>query len=310
MNNNRIVLNVYFNRTRIIVNGIYQFRAAGKPMVTPANSEVSVIGKTIREMYEVTKKFTEADVYDDPSKMYWTVATGIKGWRAFAKAHECAYVIWEENESITLAYSKKQKSAYVGQDYIDAIVLPATASDDEIGGALLTIIRQVREHHPERFANSDAEQQEIHDETPRLSEVDSNSDLLTDIKESADWIVQALNSSGYKATMKIESLKEVDRFFNEQLNDALHEPVKGGLLSENLGSKLFSIGSYIGEVIISERGGKWLADDDDEEGEINIAVQLPNGSIVWPVQRVIKRCKEGPENDIYNYAAVISAKIG
>ena len=128
--------------------------------------------------------------------------------------------------------------------------------------------------------------------------------LLTDIKKSSDWIAMALNSSGYQVSMNIESLKEIDRFFHEQMDDVTHTPKPGGLLSESMGSRLFAIGSFIGEVIINEYGGKWITDDNDEHGEINITVELPNRIMLWPVQRVMKRCGEGPENDIYNYAVL------
>ena len=126
--------------------------------------------------------------------------------------------------------------------------------------------------------------------------------LLADIKTASDWMAKALNSSGYKVSMNVESLKEIDRFFNEHMDDDTHKSKPGGLLSENMGSRLFAIGSFIGEVIISEYGGKWITDDNDELGEVNIAVELPGGATIWPVQRVMKRCGEGPENDIYHYA--------
>ena len=73
---------------------------------------------------------------------------------------------------------------------------------------------------------------------------------------------------------------------------------------ESMGQRLFAIGSFIGEVIINEYGGKWITDDEDLNGEINIAVELPNGVTILPVQRVMKRCMEGPENDIYNYVVI------
>lgn len=132
--------------------------------------------------------------------------------------------------------------------------------------------------------------------------------LLSDIRKSTKWIIVCLNSSGYKVDMSINSLKEVDRFFIEQMDDITHESKQGGLLSKDRGARLFAIGSFIGEVIIKEYGGEWITDDNDKNGEINIAVKLSNGSTIWPVQRVIKRCLEGPENDIYNYAIVVGTK--
>jgi len=128
--------------------------------------------------------------------------------------------------------------------------------------------------------------------------------LLSDIKKSTEWIINALNSSGYKVDMNIASLKELDRFFNEHMDDDLNKPKQGGLLSEKMGQRLFAIGSFIGEVIIKEYGGEWITNDNDKQGEINITVKLPNGSILMPVIRVMKRCKEGLENDIYNYVVI------
>jgi len=49
--------------------------------------------------------------------------------------------------------------------------------------------------------------------------------LLEDINAASDWIVGALNYSGYKVSMDLESLREVDRFFNEHMNDRKHKPI-------------------------------------------------------------------------------------
>lgn len=131
--------------------------------------------------------------------------------------------------------------------------------------------------------------------------------LLSDVKKAEKLIIAALNSSGYKVDMTIDSLKEVERFFIEQLDDEVHLPKPGGLLSKNKGQRLFAIGSLVGEVVIKEYGGEWITNDNDPQGEINIAVKCPNG-IIWPVQRVMKRCEEGPENDIYYYAISAGGK--
>jgi len=132
--------------------------------------------------------------------------------------------------------------------------------------------------------------------------------LLEDIKKASIWIVEALNSSGYKVDMSIESLREADRFFCEQLDDETHTPIPGGLLSERLGSRLFALGSLVGEIILKEYGGEWITDDTDKYGEINIAVKLENGTILFPVQRVMRRCKEGSDNSLYSYAAILGGK--
>lgn len=127
--------------------------------------------------------------------------------------------------------------------------------------------------------------------------------LKEDIPASAEWISTALISSGYKADFSMDSLKEIERFFNEHSQEG--EPVPGGLLSESLGSRLFALGSYVGEVIRRSMGGEWITDDSDPDGEINITLQLSNGGLIWPGQKVMKRLKNGPEDSIAAYGAVL-----
>ena len=122
----------------------------------------------------------------------------------------------------------------------------------------------------------------------------SNNTLEKDIHLASDWVVKALNSSGYKADYSLESMKEIDRFFDEQSSEK-------GILSRNRGNILFSLGSYIGETAIRLYGGEWNTDDNDPQGEINIYVRLANGTIMWPVIRCMKRYEMGGEESIYAY---------
>ncbi len=118
--------------------------------------------------------------------------------------------------------------------------------------------------------------------------------LAQDIPVAAAWVVKALNSSGYRADYTLESMKELDRFFDEQSGP-------GGILSQNRGQILFGLGSYVGETAIRLWGGKWLTDDSDPEGEMNIAVELASGVRFWPVVRCMKRCRLGPEESLHAY---------
>ncbi len=118
--------------------------------------------------------------------------------------------------------------------------------------------------------------------------------LAQDIPVAAAWVVKALNSSGYRADYTLESMKELDRFFDEQSGP-------GGILSRNRGQILFGLGSYVGETAIRLWGGRWLTDDSDPEGEMNIAVELASGVRFWPVVRCMKRCRLGPEESLYAY---------
>jgi len=132
--------------------------------------------------------------------------------------------------------------------------------------------------------------------------------VIEDAMKASTWIATALSSSGYVADFTEASLGQIDRFFDEQTQGGAAKP--GGLLSEDLGSRLFAIGAYIGEVIRRGRGGEWVADDSDPQAEINIALHLTDGTTCWPVQRAMKRFKNGPEDGIAAYGAGIGLGIG
>jgi hypothetical protein len=130
--------------------------------------------------------------------------------------------------------------------------------------------------------------------------------VIEDAKEASSWIATALSSSGYAADFSPASLREIDRFFDDQAQGGVAKP--GGLLSQHLGARLFAVGAYIGEVIRRERGGEWVAKEYDPEAELNIAVRLPDGSTFWPMQRALKRFKNGPEDGIAAYGAGILSR--
>jgi hypothetical protein len=55
--------------------------------------------------------------------------------------------------------------------------------------------------------------------------------------------------------------------------------------------------------VTTEANGR--GDDNDPQGEINIAIRLRDGTILWPVQRVMKRFKNGVEDSIWVYGVVL-----
>jgi len=129
--------------------------------------------------------------------------------------------------------------------------------------------------------------------------------IVADAKKSAEWIAQALSQSGYKADFTIASLSELDRFFDEHAPNGA--PIESGLLSDRLGNKIFSIGAYVGETVLRARKGAWVGDDSDREAEINISIRFEDGTIIWPVQRVMKRFKNGREDGLKEYGAVLTS---
>jgi len=126
--------------------------------------------------------------------------------------------------------------------------------------------------------------------------------------EGADWVSRALKSSGYRADFSPQSLWEVDRFFDENSRDGAAKP--DGLLSKDLGSRIFSIGAYIGEVVRRKQGGEWIGDDNDPQAEIKVELHLPDDTRCWPVQRAMKRFRNGPEDGIAAWGNGAGLQVG
>ncbi|MFF1303723.1 hypothetical protein [Streptomyces sp. NPDC058307] len=127
--------------------------------------------------------------------------------------------------------------------------------------------------------------------------------LLQDIVSSSEWMANALRNSGYRADFSPDSLAEIDRFMDDHSSGGGARA--GGLLADGPGQKLFALGAYVGETIRRERGGVWQADEDDPRGEINVELHLAEGVVIWPVQRVMKRFKNGAEDGIAVYGSMI-----
>ena len=132
--------------------------------------------------------------------------------------------------------------------------------------------------------------------------------IKEDISRSADWIAHALSSSGYRADFTPQSLWDIDRFFDDHSSEGAANP--GGLLSQDLGQRIFAIGSYIGEVARRKLGGEWNGNDEDPETEIRVELQLPDGTRCWPVVRAMKRFKNGAEDSIAAWGSGTSLDVG
>lgn len=130
--------------------------------------------------------------------------------------------------------------------------------------------------------------------------------ILQDIGKAAAWIAMAFNSSGYHVMYDLESLRIIDRFFDEHSKNGKANP--RGLLAEDLGQRLFAIGAFVGELIRKQKGGEWVADDKDPAAEMNVQLRLPDGTNCWPVQRVMKRFQLGKEESLFAYGVALGLK--
>jgi hypothetical protein len=131
--------------------------------------------------------------------------------------------------------------------------------------------------------------------------------LLEDIHQVSHWVVQAFAELGRNLDYSLDSLKDIDLFFDEQTENGDAKP--GSLLDRNFGYTLFAISAYVGETLIKNcPGSEWVTDDTDPHGELNIEVKLANGHMVWPGQKVIKRLKNGTEDSLYFYVYMVLGK--
>ena len=139
-----------------------------------------------------------------------------------------------------------------------------------------------------------------------------DSSLMATIKEdvaiSADWVAHALSSSGYRADFSPQSLWEIDRFFDEHSQNGAARP--GGLLAQDLGQRIFAVGSYMGEVVRRKLGGEWVGDDTDPKAEITVSLRLAGGVVCWPIQRAMKRFKNGNEDGIAAWGSGLGLHVG
>ena len=106
------------------------------------------------------------------------------------------------------------------------------------------------------------------------------STLLEDINQGSEWIVKAFAELNKSLDYSLDSLKEIDKFFDEEAENG--QPKSGGVLERGLGSKLFSIGAYVGQTLIKNcPGSEWVTNDSDPQGEINVQVKFKSGRLLF-----------------------------
>jgi hypothetical protein len=127
--------------------------------------------------------------------------------------------------------------------------------------------------------------------------------IVRDAVDAAEWMAKSLSAWGYKADFSLDSLKDVDRFIDEEAPDG--KPKPGGHLANQFGVHIFGLGAYVGETIRRQGDGQWEGNDRDTYPEVTLAVRLKSGAVLWPTQRVLKRLENGRENGLYPYGVVI-----
>lgn len=66
----------------------------------------------------------------------------------------------------------------------------------------------------------------------------------------------------------------------------------------------------MGEVVRRNLGGEWIGNGNDPEAEINVELQFTDAARCWPVQRAMKRLKNGSEDGIAAWGAALGLEVG
>ena len=115
------------------------------------------------------------------------------------------------------------------------------------------------------------------------------------------WGRRHLRSHARRICLALPGAKKyeqtIDRFFDDQASYG--QPIAGGLLASDTGSRIFALGAYIGEVVRRTYGGHWKGDDSDPLAEIMIELHLPDGRSFQPVHVVIKRLRDASQDGLH-----------
>jgi hypothetical protein len=127
-------------------------------------------------------------------------------------------------------------------------------------------------------------------------------ELERDLAVAAEWIAEALDDDGYDADFSRESAREIDRFYDANL-DGPGQPTPGGRFDEDRGRRLFALGAYVGTILEREAGARWNTADADGD---DVPMLLADGGMIWPIRRAIDRFELGDEAGIGAYVASIA----
>jgi hypothetical protein len=133
------------------------------------------------------------------------------------------------------------------------------------------------------------------------------STIVEDVREAAVSIADIANDAGYSFDFSARSLWDVERFLDDNASGG--EPKAGGLLSKDLGSRVFALGAYVGEVIREAVGGEWVSDDSADD-DSTVTLRTGAGELLWPNQQVMKRIMTGDSQSLVDYARAVGVDPG
>ncbi|MGG9961736.1 hypothetical protein [Ferruginibacter sp. SUN106] len=128
---------------------------------------------------------------------------------------------------------------------------------------------------------------------------------LQELNNACSYIIQQYASINISLDFSVESVKELDRLFDDEFKDGeLVNPDSS--FAKRHGFIMTGVAAYLSEVFIQHSvNSKIEIDPNDESWYVNFKVVAANGWSVEPGQRVIKRRLEGRESDFYHYVIIM-----
>ena len=117
---------------------------------------------------------------------------------------------------------------------------------------------------------------------------DDDIETRIDMVNAKNQMIETLSQEGYVLDLSLDSLKEIDRYLNSTV------------LLENKGRILFSIGVYVGHILIENGCGSWMV----EHLPTGIEIVVSDGEKkFYPVQIVTEKYHNGKDESLFDYAS-------
>jgi hypothetical protein len=133
------------------------------------------------------------------------------------------------------------------------------------------------------------------------------SGVVAEMIEAAQWMAARLPTLGCRGDYSLDSLADIDRLLDEAIVDG--QPKPDGPFAANFGTQMLAVAAYVGEVIRRSRGSRWQWQGegykDARDETINIRMRRDDGGQCWPVQRMLKRVRNGSEDGLCAYAVAL-----
>jgi hypothetical protein len=94
--------------------------------------------------------------------------------------------------------------------------------------------------------------------------------------------------------------------------DAIVDDLRRDQRFEALQTLLFSIGCYVGEVLVRHAGGRWRRTEEFGPGKVAsspIAIEMPDGRGCNPVGRVYRRFQKGREDSLPAFYQAMTGSV-